>query len=60
MQSVFKAKISQIAKNKDARTLASNFVWLSALQVASYIFPLITMLSGANILISPTNAKERI
>lgn len=43
MQSVFKAKISQIAKNKDARTLASNFVWLSALQVASYIFPLITI-----------------
>ena len=38
-----KAKISQIAKNKDARTLASNFVWLSALQVASYIFPLITI-----------------
>ena len=38
-----KAKISQITKNKDARNLASNFVWLSALQVASYIFPLITM-----------------
>ena len=41
--SKLKAKIFQIIKNKDARTLASNFVWLSALQVASYIFPLITM-----------------
>lgn len=38
-----KAKISQITKNKDARILVSNFVWLSALQVASYIFPLITI-----------------
>lgn len=38
-----KAKISQVAKNKDAKTVAGNFMWLSALQVAGYVFPLITM-----------------
>ncbi len=38
-----KAKISQVAKNKDARTVAGNIMWLSALQVAGYVFPLITM-----------------
>ena len=38
-----KAKISQVAKNKDARTLAGNFVWLSVLKVIGYIFPLITL-----------------
>lgn len=36
-------KIVSISQNKEARTLASNFAWLSVLQVASYIFPLITM-----------------
>lgn len=36
-------KISTITKNKEAKTLASNFMWLSLLQVAGYIFPLITM-----------------
>ncbi len=36
-------KISAFTKNKEAKTLASNFMWLSALQVAGYIFPLITM-----------------
>lgn len=39
----FKDKISTLRKNKDARALASNFVWLSALKVVGYIFPLITM-----------------
>lgn len=39
----FKAKISQITKNEDARNLASNFVWLSVLKVIGYIFPLITL-----------------
>lgn len=39
----FKAKITQITKNKDARNLASNFVWLSVLKVIGYIFPLITL-----------------
>ena len=38
-----KNKISTIVKNKEAKTVASNFIWLSALQVASYAFPLITM-----------------
>lgn len=38
-----KSQISRVAKNKDARTLASNFTWLAVLQVASYAFPLITM-----------------
>lgn len=38
-----KQKIVSISQNKEARTLASNFAWLSVLQVVSYIFPLITM-----------------
>lgn len=41
--SKIKAKIGQIVKNKEAKTLAGNFVWLSLLQVAGYVFPLITM-----------------
>lgn len=41
--SKLKAKISQVAKNKDARTLAGNFMWLSILKVIGYIFPLITL-----------------
>lgn len=36
-------KISAITKNKEAKTVAGNFMWLSMLQVASYVFPLITM-----------------
>lgn len=36
-------KISSLSNNKDIKTLAGNFIWLSALQVAGYIFPLITM-----------------
>ena len=36
-------KISAITKNKEAKTVAGNFMWLSLLQVASYVFPLITM-----------------
>lgn len=38
-----KSTITRITHNRDARTLAGNFVWLSLLQVASYLFPLITM-----------------
>lgn len=38
-----KAKLAQVAKNKDARTLASNFVWLSVLKIIGYVFPLITL-----------------
>jgi len=29
--------------NKDGKTLASNFAWLTVLQVAGYVFPLITL-----------------
>lgn len=40
-------RISQLwnrfRRNKDAKTLAGNFVWLSLLQVAGYVFPLITL-----------------
>lgn len=38
-----KKKLHSLSKNKDAKTVASNFLWLSALQVAGYAFPLITM-----------------
>lgn len=38
-----KQKISAVFKNKEAKTLAGNFIWLSLLQVAGYVFPLITM-----------------
>ena len=41
--SQLKQKISSISKNKETKTLAGNFMWLSALQVAGYVFPLITM-----------------
>lgn len=39
----FISKISSIRRNPEAKTVASNFMWLSALQVAGYVFPLITM-----------------
>lgn len=35
--------ISKLSRNRDAKVVASNFAWLSALQVAGYVFPLITM-----------------
>lgn len=38
-----RTKISSLRKNKDARTLMGNFVWLSLLKVIGYVFPLITM-----------------
>ena len=41
--SSIKEKISSLGKNRDAKTIVGNFAWLSALQVASYAFPLITM-----------------
>ena len=41
--SKFTQKLVSLSKNKDAKTVASNFMWLSALQVAGHIFPLITM-----------------
>ena len=33
----------RLRASKDAKTVASNFAWLSVLQIASYVFPLITM-----------------
>ena len=36
-------KISMMRQSKDAKTVASNFAWLTLLQVAGYVFPLITM-----------------
>lgn len=36
-------KIKRLSKNKDARTLVSNFTYLSILQVAGYVFPIITL-----------------
>ena len=38
-----KNKISSLSQNKDAKTLVGNFVWLFVLQIAGYVFPLITM-----------------
>ena len=38
-----KKHINQIKKSKDGRTLAANFGYLSLLQVAGYIFPLVTI-----------------
>lgn len=36
-------KISRIRHSKEAKTVVGNFMWLSVLQVAGYVFPLITM-----------------
>lgn len=36
-------KINQARQSSDARTVASNFAWLTLLQVAGYVFPLITL-----------------
>ena len=38
-----KKYFNRIKKSKDGRTLAANFGYLSLLQIAGYIFPLITM-----------------
>lgn len=38
-----KKYINRIKKSKDGRTLVANFGYLSLLQIAGYIFPLITM-----------------
>ena len=39
----FNTYLSRISKSKDGRTLAANFGYLTLLQVAGYIFPLITI-----------------
>ncbi len=38
-----KNQIAQVAKNKEAKVLASNFAWLTVLKIVGYVFPLITM-----------------
>lgn len=34
------SKIQRLRNNKEVKTFFSNFAWLSALQFASYLFPL--------------------
>lgn len=43
MKKELRDKFDKIKANKDANTLISNFGYLSALQIAGYIFPLITI-----------------
>lgn len=43
MISKFKSALEQLKKSKDGKTVASNFGYLMLLQIASYIFPLITI-----------------
>ncbi|MEG0806722.1 MAG: flippase [Alistipes sp.] len=38
-----KKTIISAIKSKDGKTLLSNFMWLSALQVVSYVFPILTL-----------------
>lgn len=38
-----KRTISSLSKNKEAKTLASNFLWLAVLKIVGYAFPFITL-----------------
>ncbi len=42
--------VSKISKNRDAKTVANNFAWLALLQVAGYVFPMITIPYLANVI----------
>lgn len=39
----FKSTLEKLKKSKDGKTVASNFGYLTLLQIASYIFPLLTI-----------------
>ena len=39
----FKSALKKLKKSKDGRIVASNFGYLMLLQIASYIFPLLTI-----------------
>ncbi len=43
MMSGIHDNISKVKRSGDARTVASNFAWLTVLQISGYVFPLITM-----------------
>lgn len=43
-------KLKKVFKSKDGKVLASNFLWLALLQIAGYIFPIITLPYLANII----------
>ncbi len=45
-----KSNISRFKNSKDGKTLASNMVYLSLLQIASYLFPFLTMAYLARVL----------
>ena len=38
-----KDKLLKLKSNKDVKTLTSNFAYLTILQIAGYVFPLITL-----------------
>lgn len=40
---MFKKKIKLIRNSQNAKTIVSNFIWLSIVQVAGFVFPLLTM-----------------
>ena len=43
MKNKLRKHYSNIGKSKEAKTLISNFGYLTALQIAGYIFPIITL-----------------
>ena len=45
----FKKRLSQLSSNKDAKILVQNFAYLSILQIAGFVLPLITLPYLANV-----------